>query len=138
MNWKMKNRVRILESVYKIDEKNKVVVCELKCDLQLHKHPAYCIISGNMWRKRFPHVGWDGQFTVRAKARCNTSDTFDETIGKRIAESRAKAKMFAIASKIWLECSTSLLKASQECSKTMTACLDEHSMEIKHVRELIK
>lgn len=134
----MKNRVRVLESVYKIDEKNKVVVCELKVDMQMSKHPAYYEFRGDMWKKRFPHVGWDGQFTVRAKARCNASDTFDETIGKRIAESRAKAKMFAIAGKVWLECSTVLLKASEECSKTMMACLDERSMEIKHVRELIK
>lgn len=134
----MKNRVRILESVYKIDEKNKVVVCELKCDLQLHKHPAYDSINPDMWKKKFPGIRWMGEFTVRAKARCNASDTFDETIGKRIAESRAKAKMFAIAGKIWLECSTALLRASQECSRTTMACLDERFMEIEHVRELIK
>ena len=138
MNWKMKNKVRILESTYKIDKKNKVVVCELKVDMQMHKNPAYYTVGGSMWRKRLPHVDWDGQFTVRAKARCNASDTFNETIGKRIAESRAKAKMFAIAGKVWLECSTALLKESQECSKTMRACLDKRSMEIKHVEELIK
>lgn len=134
----MKNRVRIIESTYHVDEKNKVVVCELKADIQTNKHPAYYEIRSDMWKKKFPNIGWDGQFIVRAKARCNASDTFDETIGKRIAESRAKAKMFYIAGKVWLECSTALLKASQECYKTMMACLDECSIEIKHVEELVK
>ena len=137
MNWKMKNRVRILESVYKIDEKNKVVVCELKCDLQLHKHPAYCIIYPDMWKKRFPHVGWDGQFTVRAKSRCNNIDTFDEKRGKMIAESRAKTKMFNIAGKVWLKCSECFEALSAECLGTAKACMEERGIEAKHVCELI-
>lgn len=38
------------------------------------------------------NVSYDGEFTVKAKARCNNTDTFDEKKGKMIAESRAKAK----------------------------------------------
>lgn len=35
-----------------------------------------------------------GTFTSIGKAMCNPDDTFDETTGRRIAESRAKLKLF--------------------------------------------
>lgn len=134
----MKNRVRIIESTYHVDEKNKVVVCELKADLQMSKHPAYYEIRRDMWKKKFPNIDWDGQFTVRAKARCNASDTFDETVGKRIAESRAKAKMFNIAWKVWRECEDALVDMAQECQKTSQACVTAMDIENNHVLELTR
>lgn len=134
----MKNRVLITGTKFHVDTENKVVICELKVDMQMYKNPAYCVVSGNMWRKKFPYVSWDGQFTVRAKARCNASDTFDETVGKRIAESRAKAKMFNIAWKVWRECEDALVDMAQECQKTSQACVTAMDIENNHVLELTR
>lgn len=134
----MKNRVLITGTKFHVDTENKVVVCELKVDMQMHKNPAYCVVSGDMWRKKLPYVRWDGQFTVRAKARCNASDTFDETVGKRIAESRAKAKMFNIAWKVWRECEDALVDMAQECQKTSQACVTAMDIELNHVLELTR
>lgn len=134
----MKNRVLITDTKFHVDTENKVVVCELKVDMQMPKNPAYYAINGNMWRKKLPHVNWDGQFTVRAKARCNASDTFDETVGKRIAESRAKAKMFSIASRVWILCKLALTDMAVKCLNSSIACNHAEMVENKHVLELTR
>lgn len=134
----MRNRVRITETKFHVDTTNKVVVCELECDMQMHKHPAWPIIDSTMWKKKFPNVSYDGEFTVKAKARCNASDTFDETIGKRIAESRAKTKMFKTASKVWRLCSEELSKLSKQCALSAASCIDSMFIEHKHVKELVQ
>lgn len=134
----MKNRVLITDTKFHVDTENKVVVCELKVDMQMHKNPAYYVVNRNMWGKRFPHVNWEGQFIVRAKARCNASDTFDETVGKRIAESRAKVKMFNTAWKVYRECEDALVDLAQECQKSSQACVAAMNIEDNHVLELTK
>lgn len=134
----MKNRVLIAGTKFHVDTENKVVVCELKVDMQMHKNPAYYVVNRNMWGKRLPYVNWEGQFTVRAKARCNASDTFDETVGKRIAESRAKAKMFKIASRVWATCREALLDMAAKCHNSSVACDKAEMIENNHVLELTR
>lgn len=134
----MKNRVLITGTKFHVDTENKVVVCELKVDMQIHKHPAWIAINSTMWKKKFPNVSCDGEFTVKAKARCNNTDTFDEKKGKRIAESRAKAKMFNIAWKVWRECEDALVDMAQECQKTSQACVTAMDIELNHVLELTR
>lgn len=126
----------ITDTKFHIDAENKVVICELKCNMQMHKHPAWNIIYEEMWSKRFPNVGWDGVFTVKAKARCNSIDTFDEVRGKRIAESRAKVKMFNTAWRVWRECENFLNILAYKCQKTSQACMLAMDIEKKHVMEL--
>lgn len=134
----MKNRVLITSTKFHVDTENKVVVCELEVDMQMYKNPAYSIVNGNMWRRKFPYVSWDGQFTVKAKARCNASDTFDETVGKRIAESRAKAKMFKIASRVWATCREVLTDMAAKCHNSSVACDYAEMVENGHVLELTR
>lgn len=132
----MRNRVMITDTKFHVDAENKVVICELKVDMQMHKHPAWIAIDSTMWKKKFPNVSYDGEFTVKAKARCNNTDTFDEKKGKMIAESRAKAKMFNIAWRVWRECEDALADLAQECQKTSQACVKAMDIELNHVREL--
>lgn len=134
----MKNGVRITDAKFNVDTVNKVVVCELNCDLQLDKHPAWLAINPSMWEKKFPNIDWKGSFTVKAKARCNDMDTFDEKKGKMIAESRAKAKMFNIAFRIWKDCAKALKNASVKCMTTSTACMGALQIEADHVAELVE
>ena len=81
----MRNKVLIEKPNFHVDEANKVVVCTLECDMQLHKHPAWNAIDYKMF-KSIPYVGWDGKFIVKAKASCNATDTFNVGTGKMIAE----------------------------------------------------
>lgn len=133
----MKNRVLIEESNFHVDEENKVVVCTLKCNMQLEKHPAWDSITRKMFKK-LHYVDWRGKFIVKAKARCNTIDTFDVEVGKRIAESRAKVKMFRVACVVYRLCEDALYTLEKECRISSDACFLAMSKEADHVRELIK
>lgn len=133
----MRNRVLIMKSTFHVDEANKVVVCTLECDMQFYKHPAWNTIDCKMF-KSIPYVSWDGRFIVKAKARCNATDTFDVGTGKMIAESRAKAKMFSISSKVYKLCSSALTKLAKECSNSSVACEQAMMIENDHVLELTR
>ena len=133
----MRNRVLIEKSNFHVDGANKVVVCTLECDMQLFKHPAWDAIDSRMF-KSIPYVSWNGKFIVKAKARCNATDTFDVETGKRIAESRAKAKMFNISSRVYKFCSDALTKMAKECSNSSVACEQAMMIENDHVLELTR
>lgn len=133
----MRNRVLIEKSTFHVDEANKVVVCTLECDMQLNKHPAWDAIDYRMF-KNFPNANYYGKFTVKAKARCNATDTFDVETGRMIAESRAKAKMFNISSRVYKLCSDALTKLAKECSNSSVACEQAMMIENDHVLELTR
>ena len=133
----MRNRVLIEKSNFHVDGANKVVVCTLECDMQLFKHPAWDAIDSRMF-KSIPYVNWNGKFIVKAKARCNATDTFDVETGKRIAESRAKVKMFNISSRVYKLCSDALTKMAKECSNSSIACEQTMMIENDHVLELTR
>lgn len=132
----MKNRIHVTKTTFYVDEVNKVVICSLKCDMQMHKHPAYYCFLDKAFKKRMPLVKWGGTFTVRAKARCNATDTFDVEKGKRLAESRAKAKMFSVAERVWQEIAQHLGNMVHECVKTAKACTLAKDIEGNHIKEL--
>lgn len=132
----MKNRVHVVNATYYIDEVNKVVVCKLKCDMQMFRHPAYYYFTKDDYKKKFPLVSGEGIFNVVAKAKCNATDTFDVEKGKRLAESRAKVKMFSVAERVWQEIAQYLGNMVHECVKTAKACTFAKDIEGNHVKEL--
>lgn len=117
----MRNRVKITKANYIVNPEKKVVVCVLECNMQLQKHPAWCDIYPNMWAN-LPLVDNNGTFKVRAIARCNEEDTFDEEAGKRIAESRAKGKAFATAAKVYKEIEKYFLNCAALVNESVEAC----------------
>ena len=132
----MKNRVKITKANYIVNTEKKVVVCVLECDMQLRKHPAWCDIYPNMWAN-LPLVETDGTFKVRAIARCNEEDAFDEGAGKRIAESRAKGKAFATAAKVYKEIEKYFLNCAALVNESVEACEQTVKVEEAHVELLI-
>ena len=83
-----------------VKPENKIVVCIMNVEMQLYKSECVRQIEPTWWKRKAPTANCGG-FTVIAKARCNPNDTFDEAMGKKIAESRAKAKAFKIAKNVW-------------------------------------
>lgn len=134
----MKNHVLVEKTTYKVDEKNKVVVCIMECDLQMHKHPAWIIFDSAFYKKKMPNVSCSGTFIVRAKARCNGTDTFNVEIGKRIAESRAKAKAFKVGFKVWGIIAEKFRDLANSCDLWAYACDVTRIHELAHVEELTK
>ena len=132
----MKNRVKMENTKYFVDSNNKVVICTIDCDMQLNSHPAWDVINMNVWGKRFPNVSFAGDFTVKAKARCREGDIFDEKKGKMIAESKAKAKAYSIASRIYKSLHKYLIHQAMMCFRSYDACFTAETVEREHVKEL--
>lgn len=133
----MKNGVKT-EATFKVDEINKVVVCKMEVDMQLDKTKVWPNTSREWWSKKAPMANVYGGFTVTAKARCNSTDTFDAELGKRIAESRAKAKAFKISARVYECINKEFKKMLGDVNNRMKACIHEEEMEINHINELIK
>lgn len=132
----MRNRVKITKANYVVNPEKKVVVCVLECDMQLYKHPAWDYIYSNMWAN-LPLVDLCGSFKVRAIARCNEEDAFNEEAGKRIAESRAKGKAFATAAKVYKEIEKYFLNCAALVNESVEACEQAVKVEKAHVELLI-
>ena len=132
----MRNRVKITKANYIVNPEKKIVVCVLECDMQLTKHPVYEDIYPYMWAN-LPLVETDGTFKVRAIARCNEEDAFDEGAGKRIAESRAKGKAFATAAKVYKEIEKYFLNCAALVNESVEACEQTVEVEEAHVELLI-
>lgn len=132
----MRNRVKITKASYIVNPEKKVVVCVLECDMQLAKHPAWDDIYPNMWAN-LPLVDCNGRFKVRAIARCNEEDAFNEEASKRIAESRAKGKAFATAAKVYREIEKYFLNCAALVNESVEACEQTVKVEEAHVELLI-
>lgn len=132
----MRNRVKITKASYIVNPEKKVVVCVLECDMQLQKHPAWIDIYPKMWAN-LPLVDLDGTFKVRAIARCNEEDAFNEEVGKRIAESRTKGKAFATAAKVYKEIEKYFLNCAALVNESVEACEQTVKVEEAHVELLI-
>lgn len=134
----MKNGVKFGEPKFHVIEEKGIVVCELSFDMQVRKHPTWFWLDHDIIGKRFPKIEPFGNNKVIAKARCRKDDTFDVTVGKRIAESRAKAKAFNIASRVWQMYAMNFHKMSMECAKTHIACDKVAEAELKDIETVIK
>lgn len=132
----MKSKLRISDYKYTVILEKGIVICELVCDMNLSTHPAWVNIQKDMWSKRFPNVNYDGVFSVKAKARCNKLDVFDERKGKRIAESKAKIKALSIATRVWRMIADSLWKQAAQCESTADGCEYNMEHEINHLNSL--
>lgn len=134
----MKNGIKTT-ATFKVDSVNKVVVCIMKADMQFHKLPlGYLCLDARTWNKKAPMVNAWGEFTVIAKARCNSTDTFDESLGKKIAESRAKAKVFRISARVYNCIKKDIKNKFDELRLKELACENEMEVEVKHINELVK
>lgn len=131
----MKNKVHVYKREFKVFPEKGIVVCILQCDTQISETPFWFILEHKWWRKMHK-VSSMGHFTVVAKAKCSTSDVFDEVIGKRIAESRAKCKAYAIASKLWDICGDKIYDMVNFCRFTAKGCRFARAAEAKHVIDL--
>lgn len=133
----MRNRIHVTNTTFHVDEVNKVVICILQCDMQMCKHSVDELYRPEKaYSKRMPLVNYNGTFTVKAKAKCNASDTFDVKIGKRLAESRAKTKMYHVAERVWIQLVQYLNNITKDCIKSAEACAIAKDIEDKHIKEL--
>ena len=133
----MKTKV-VTDPKFIVKPENKVVICNMRVDMKLMDSEFWPVVRGQWWIIKAPKVNDFGEFVVTAKARCNSADTFDETVGKRIAESRAKAKAFKIAKNVWNCIAKELYNNSKLAEERAKNCKRVEEVELKHVKELVK
>lgn len=95
-----KTNVSFENVYYSIDNEKKVVVCRIMCDLNISNNHSKIVFLEDYYKKKFPFIRGE-RFWAKGIARCNPKDTFDETIGKRIAESRAKKEAYSVAANVY-------------------------------------
>lgn len=134
----MRNRVHVVKSEYKVNPENGIVICILECSTRVKNTEIWTITSHSWWKRKLPLVDFYGKFTVKGIARCNEVDTFDEVVGKRIAESRAKTKAYKTAYKFWSICAKNISAMAKFCYSTASACSVAFCKEEDHVKELCK
>ena len=131
----MKTKLRT-DSKFIVKPENKVVVCNMRVDMQFVDSNLWAYMDTKWWATKAPMVDDFGKFTVIAKARCNPNDTFDEVIGKRIAESKAKTKAFKIAKNVWNCIAKGLTKRANIANTMAKNCAAMEEIESNHVKEL--
>ena len=131
----MKTKLRT-DSKFIVKPENKVVVCNMRVDMQLVDSNLWAYMDTKWWATKAPMVDDFGKFTVTAKARCNPNDTFDVVTGKRIAESKAKTKAFKIAKNVWNCIAKGLTKKADIANIMAKYCAAMEEIESNHVKEL--
>lgn len=130
----MKTKINIISTNYFIEDN--VTICTLTCNMQFYKHPACLAIYRCYWKKKYPFVSKWGEFTVTASVKCSKNDKYDYNKGKIIAFSKAKIKMFKLASKIYSEINKHLKEYYFEINETIQACNKQEQFERKHYNEI--
>lgn len=131
----MKTNLLIDNPTYFVHEDDGIVVCVIHCYI---KAIAGVPMLSAIESKKCP-VSLDGfHFTVKAVAKCHNEDKFDITKGKRIAESRCKAKVFRKASLFYKHL---LDFYSNNLHHVMNYCYNNswlYKKELNHINELCK
>ena len=133
----MKTKLKV-ETEFIVKPENRVVVCIMKADMQLYTLGIFQNIEYKMWKAKAPMVDACGGFTVTAISKCNSNDVFDEAVGRKIAESKAKIKAFKIAKNVWSSIAEAVLKDYNTVIKMSISCAAMEVFETKHKEKLLK
>ena len=134
----MKTKVKFI-TIYKKVKEDKVIVTLLakpsfNYDNYIDVRQINCIEKylTSFIYKGARHLG----FLVAGKAKCHPNDEFDETIGYRIAEARAKAKLYKKASLFYNKLSHYMYANADIAKNIMTTNYDCMNKEYKHIDKL--
>lgn len=126
----MRNRCKVLNTRYKIDEDKKTVVCIIEWDAQVDKTTI------PFWMFTEAHRAGDAGISVGI-SKCHPDDTFDIVVGKRIAESKAKAKMYKTVLKRWKKVFNYIkVQYIDPAYRRMMACNEAYIGEKEHIKKL--
>lgn len=133
----MKPGIKIVECNYYTNRENGTITCVLQCNMYLYGTALGDLIRGYSpgsinYKADLPN----GVFIVRGIARCSPDDTFNETVGKRIAESKAKAKAFLKGEAIMHEWIRQLEKITSYVQDRANSCYRAFAHEQKHLTDL--
>lgn len=128
----MKTFVKVIKEEYEIQ--GKTTHCCLFC--QLIPPSPLTSTTINKIQKRFRYFDPDDspyfKFCVKASATCMKGDRYDASLGKHIANSKARAKMFYVAYRIWRIVKDSLYDEAAQYNYIKNKCWDANLSESLH------
>lgn len=133
-----KSKVIIYDKRFIVNKDKGIVVCKLLCQIETTYKPFNEFIDQRLYIKDFPDVSYCMGFEVVGRTKCSKDDTFDETLGKRIAESKAKYKMFKKASNLFYRIADNVNRIVYGCCSEGHRYDDLAVTEYRHVEDLIK
>ena len=128
----MKTFVKVIKEEYEIQ--GKTTHCCLFC--QLIPPSPLTSTTINKIQKRFRYFDPDDspyfKFCVKASTTCMKGDRYDASLGKHIANSKARAKMFYVAYRIWRIVKDSLYDEAAQYNYIKNKCWDANLSESLH------
>ena len=128
----MKTFVKVIKEEYEIQ--GKTTHCCLFC--QLIPPSPLTSTTINKIQKRFRYFDPDDspyfKFCVKASTTCMKGDRYDASLGKHIANSKARAKMFYVAYRIWRIVKNSLYDEAAQYNYIKNKCWDANLSESLH------
>ena len=128
----MKTFVKVIKEEYEIQ--GKTTHCRLFCQLMPPSPLTSTTIS--KIQKRFRYFDPDDspyfKFCVKASTTCMKGDRYDASLGKHIANSKARAKMFYVAYRIWRIVKNSLYDEAAQYNYIKNKCWDANLSESLH------
>ena len=147
---KIKNRTRVkyLNTTYVVDKNT--VSCDLYFTIQFSKTRSmnfvlprivnictkYNIVGDNSYIDEDENIIFQPVFKYSASATCHKSDKFNFDVGKRLAQTKAQAKAFNVAHKVYDEIRDIVLRINEEVSELMDNCNIAYNNCLDHVDEL--
>ena len=134
----MKTKVTIISRKFYVDKNKKAITCVIKS--VLNTDVCECIYLGDMWtnlKNKFNFYPPYSTLTFTATTKCHKGDKFDDIKGKRIAESKAKAKMFKYYARMLSSIENSLnTNILSKIIRLKSANNYAYNREKRHVKEL--
>ena len=128
----MKTFVKVIKEEYEIQ--GKTTHCCLFCQL-IPPSPLTSTTISKI-QKRFRYFDPDDspyfKFCVKASTTCMKGDRYDASLGKHIANSKARAKMFYVAYRIWRIVKNSLYDEAAQYNYIKNKCWDANLSEFLH------
>ena len=128
----MKTFVKVIKEEYEIQ--GKTTHCCLFCQL-IPPSPLTSTTISKI-QKRFRYFDPDDspyfKFCVKASTTCMKGDRYDVSLGKHIANSKARAKMFYVAYRIWRIVKNSLYDEAAQYNYIKNKCWDANLSESLH------
>lgn len=138
----MKTKIQMSKPQYIVKPEAGIVVCKIDAESIVDKlfdtFSLYSYSLGKKIKKKFNINSIGHPLTFSAVARLHKGDEWDETLGKRIAESKCKRMIYSFYDRVYTDCIENILHEVAMFNEVNDAVHYAKIREYKHFKELIK
>lgn len=135
----MKTHIKLSEPEYIINVETREISCYIEAQAQLEIFNFLFFDNVSMYKKlmkKFQMTGYDDFVGFTGVARIKDGDIWDETLGKRIAESKCKRSIYQFYKKVFRFIWQQLMNELCEFDCILDAVWTANNTEEKHFKQL--